>query len=73
MDVKQHDDGIGDFLDAQKLDLMNLNEILKYSNEVWVALRCLISWTLLIDNVRSSSLTLRPIPGTKASMLRCMA
>ena len=37
MDAKQHDEAIGDFSDAQKLDPMYLDEILKYSNEVWVA------------------------------------
>ena len=37
MDAKQHDEAIGDFSDAQKLDPMHLDEILKYSNEVWVA------------------------------------
>ena len=38
MDAKQHDGAIGEFSDAQKLDPVNLNEVLlKYSNEVWVA------------------------------------
>ena len=39
MDTEKHDEAIGDFSDAQKLEPMNLNEILlKYSNEVWIAL-----------------------------------
>ena len=39
MDAKRHDEAIGDSSDGQKLDPMNLNEILlKYSSEVCVAL-----------------------------------
>ena len=44
MDAKTHDEAIGDFSDAQKLDPVNLNEVLlKYSNEVWVAFKLHIS------------------------------
>ena len=44
MGAKKHDEAIGDFSDAQKLNPVNLNEVLlKYSNEVWVEFQLHIS------------------------------
>ena len=44
MDARQDHEAVGDFSDAQKLDVVYLNEVLlKHSNGVWVAFQFHIS------------------------------